>query len=339
MQARMASCSWLLLLLMISAADAAFNATAWTALPYVQKLTSDSWCLRVSTTTGKAACSAAVSPGPGGAEVILGLPQSRQSPESSSVCPYCYHGANMIPWLIRRYGVRSLAEVGVCTGMSVVNVVHAVAMTDAKPRAMTMRGKRAAAVAGTLGERTVGERGVARLDLYYMVDPWGERRCDPGCGCARQIKSMARTWPNVLVPLRGYSTSQAMHIPNGTLDLAYIDAAHDYRNARADILAYWPKLKPTGVMAGHDFAHWRNWGEVRQDKLSRRGPWAKRTPKELRLGGKGGGGVVPAYGVAQATQELFSTCQVHVRFSTWWVEAASCRLPAQLISQDEAGQA
>jgi ketol-acid reductoisomerase len=36
----------------------------------------------------------------------------------------------------------------------------------------------------------------------------------------------------------------AAHIPNGTLDLAFIDAAHDYRNARADIIAFWPKLKP-----------------------------------------------------------------------------------------------
>ena len=38
-------------------------------------------------------------------------------------------------------------------------------------------------------------------------------------------------------------------------------------------------------------------------------PWATRTAKEMRMSGKGVG-MVPAYGVAQATQELFATCQV-----------------------------
>ena len=49
---------------------------------------------------------------------------------------------------------------------------------------------------------------------------------------------------------------------DGSVDLAFIDAAHDYRNVRADVLAYWPKLKPDGVLAGHDFLHYRNWAEV-----------------------------------------------------------------------------
>jgi hypothetical protein len=70
------------------------------------------------------------------------------------------------------------------------------------------------------------------------------------------MSQLANAWPGVLIPLRGYSVAMASRIPNGTLDLVFIDAAHDYRNARADILAYWPKLKSTGVMAGHDFSHW-----------------------------------------------------------------------------------
>ena len=37
-------------------------------------------------------------------------------------------------------------------------------------------------------------------------------------------------------------------------------------------------------------------------------------------------GLVPPYGVAQATQELFTQCHLHVRFNTWWVERRTCKL-------------
>jgi hypothetical protein len=37
-------------------------------------------------------------------------------------CEYCSRGAHMLPLLIQHYRVKSLAEIGVCTGMSVVHV-------------------------------------------------------------------------------------------------------------------------------------------------------------------------------------------------------------------------
>lgn len=39
------------------------------------------------------------------------------------------------------------------------------------------------------------------------------------------------------------------------LDLVYIDANHDYKYVREDILAWWPKIKKGGVLAGHDYQH------------------------------------------------------------------------------------
>lgn len=36
-------------------------------------------------------------------------------------------------------------------------------------------------------------------------------------------------------------------------DVIYIDAAHDYKNAKADMEAYWNLLKPGGIFIGDDY--------------------------------------------------------------------------------------
>lgn len=37
-----------------------------------------------------------------------------------------------------------------------------------------------------------------------------------------------------------------------SVGFVYIDAAHDYASVTADIANWWPKIKPGGVLAGHD---------------------------------------------------------------------------------------
>ena len=42
-------------------------------------------------------------------------------------------------------------------------------------------------------------------------------------------------------------------IPDQSLDICFIDADHRYTGVKEDILAYLPKVKPGGIICGHDF--------------------------------------------------------------------------------------
>ncbi len=50
------------------------------------------------------------------------------------------------------------------------------------------------------------------------------------------------------------SLEAAALIPDGSLDFAYIDARHDYPSVLEDLEAWFPKVKPGGILAGHDYA-------------------------------------------------------------------------------------
>jgi hypothetical protein len=55
------------------------------------------------------------------------------------------------------------------------------------------------------------------------------------------------------------SVEAASTIPDGELDLCFIDAGHDYASIHADLYAWWPKVRRGGLICGHDYRN-PKWG-------------------------------------------------------------------------------
>jgi hypothetical protein len=45
----------------------------------------------------------------------------------------------------------------------------------------------------------------------------------------------------------------ALRIPHHSLDFVYLDARHDYASVRRDLEEWFPRVRPTGIIAGHDY--------------------------------------------------------------------------------------
>ena len=69
------------------------------------------------------------------------------------------------------------------------------------------------------------------------------------------FKSNMALYTNV-EPCRMPSLEAAKYFADQKFDLIFLDAAHDYENVKADILAWKPLLKENGILCGHDFHPW-----------------------------------------------------------------------------------
>lgn len=59
--------------------------------------------------------------------------------------------------------------------------------------------------------------------------------------------------PDKFKLIRMASVEAAAKIDGESLDWVYIDADHHYDEVHADLEAWWPKVRPGGVFAGHDY--------------------------------------------------------------------------------------
>ena len=54
-------------------------------------------------------------------------------------------------------------------------------------------------------------------------------------------------------PVRGLSEDVSKLYKDDSLDFVFLDASHDYESVKKDIECWFPKVKPGGVIAGHDY--------------------------------------------------------------------------------------
>ena len=93
-----------------------------------------------------------------------------------------------------------------------------------------------------------------------------------------------------VIPVRKLSVEAAADFADGSLDWVYIDANHSHEAVKADLEAWYPKVRSGGIISGHDYAE--------------------------------GAGNLMEYGVKPAVDEFVATLglQVHVLSCTsWWV--------------------
>lgn len=91
-----------------------------------------------------------------------------------------------------------------------------------------------------------------RPDLIYCgVDSWDGRFAP-----AKEL-AYARCRPSDPYSNRAHlvqkESLEAAKASRVLWDLIYIDANHEYDSVKADIEAWWPLVKPGGILAGHDY--------------------------------------------------------------------------------------
>lgn len=124
-------------------------------------------------------------------------------------------------------------------------------------------------VAGTLARPLVGgEVGVAggynavrsmrlvKFSQFFMIDlyPRGYLNkgvCEDYGPCERAARQRAREFPEAVF-LRMDSLQAARTIP-AMFDFLYLDDDHRYGHVVRELEAWWPRIVPGGVLAGHDF--------------------------------------------------------------------------------------
>jgi len=99
-----------------------------------------------------------------------------------------------------------------------------------------------------------------------MVDPWaatphysekggaiGREMADDADGIYREAMLRTEFAGGRRTVLRMTSLEAARWVPDGEFDMVFLDGDHTYKAVHKDLPAWLPKVKPGGLLCGHDF--------------------------------------------------------------------------------------
>jgi hypothetical protein len=101
----------------------------------------------------------------------------------------------------------------------------------------------------------------------YCVDPWAPYKGNSrGGGSSQHERNYAlaqeRLLPYGATLLRMTSMDAVIQFEDASLDFVYIDGNHDYAFVLDDITEWAPKVRPGGIVAGHDYYQFNNSGVI-----------------------------------------------------------------------------
>ena len=100
--------------------------------------------------------------------------------------------------------------------------------------------------------------------VCYQVDCWGEQLRDTyqdinNVSHIAQLQryltvcEIARVYNGRAIPIRATSAEAALAFADKFFDFVYLDANHRYEAIKDDLKWWFPKTKPGGIFAGHDY--------------------------------------------------------------------------------------
>lgn len=115
-------------------------------------------------------------------------------------------------------------------------------------------GRSAAYLAVEIANRWQGSTN-AHFDLVDTFEAPGIGGPDAVRGRLAPVSHLASVCP-------GDSAGSAARYEDASLDWVYIDADHHYEAVKRDILAWLPKVRKGGIIAGHDYAAYPTFGVI-----------------------------------------------------------------------------
>jgi len=102
---------------------------------------------------------------------------------------------------------------------------------------------------------------VSKPQIFYLVDAWDSERYDGGLRNRVESMFVNQITAGKVMIHQGYSTDLASSFEDRYFDWIYIDTDHSYQVTKAELHAYKNKIKPDGIIAGHDYSQ-GNWGKI-----------------------------------------------------------------------------